>query len=156
MSKIRIGSAWGSHMRRPRSGLVCEDGTRTKQSFKEECDINNIVRKFQADGQLPYNVKENPQYGDYSAVPSYQEAMNIVRDAEDRFNALPAMLRKRFDNDPGQFIEFVNNPDNVNTLKEFKMLDLSEAPKPIKRLTKNKPVDSKNQQVPAVGEVPKS
>ena len=60
--------------------------TMTKQSFKDECDINNILKKYETTGALPSLILENPQYGDYSNVPAYQDALNIVMKAEEQFS----------------------------------------------------------------------
>lgn len=96
-----------------RSGLACLDKGRTHQSFKEQSDINTIVRQFGLTGELPQNVKV-PQSGDYTMVVNdYQSAMNIVRQAEESFMQLPAETRKRFNNDPQQLQQFVENKDNL-------------------------------------------
>lgn len=84
---------------------------RTKQSFKDECDVNRIVAHAARTGVLP-NRGGNPLYGDFSEVPDYQAALSVVQSAEGKFNSLPAQLRARFKNDPGQFLEYIGNPDN--------------------------------------------
>ena len=53
-----------------------------------------------------------PSYGDFSSVLEFQQAQNILIEAQDAFDALPASLRKRFDNDPAVMLEFIENPDN--------------------------------------------
>ena len=40
----------------------------TKQSFKDECDINKIMAKFQKTGALNHYAKHAPQYGDASGI----------------------------------------------------------------------------------------
>lgn len=81
----------------------------TKDSFKDECDINNIVRKYKATGQLPSLVRQDARYGDFSDVPTYMEALERVRLAEEAFSALPAEVRKDCDNDPAVFLEKVRD-----------------------------------------------
>lgn len=93
------------------TGLACGDPTRAQQNFKEETDINTIVRRFGLTGQLPDNVRV-PTYGDFDQVNDFQTALNAVHQAEDAFMALPAALRAEFQNDPQQLLEFVANPDN--------------------------------------------
>jgi len=106
------------------AALVFDDLSRTKQSFKEECDINTIVRKFGVTGLVPVPSKL-PTYGDFTGVIDYQTALNAVKAADDVFEALPSALRKRFDNDPQKFVEFCENPDN---LKELQDLGLATKP----------------------------
>jgi len=83
----------------------------TKQSFKEECDINTIVMRFGISGQLPENVRA-PTYGDFVSVVDYQSALNAVIAADEAFMELPADVRKRFGNDPGAFVDFCSNEKN--------------------------------------------
>jgi phage internal scaffolding protein len=93
------------------SGLNCEDSTLTQQHFKDECDINNILRQFNVTGLLPENPL-SPRYGDFTGISDYHTALNQVIAAEDEFMRLPADLRARFANDPAQLIEFLENSDN--------------------------------------------
>lgn len=85
---------------------------RTKQSFKDECNINNIMKKFQTTGQLPEMIKSNPRYGDFSEPLTYQEAQNVVVMANEQFANLSAKVRERFGNDPQKFLEFCHDPEN--------------------------------------------
>lgn len=86
--------------------------SRTKQSFKAECDINNIMKRFERTGVLTDMIKQNPAYGDFSEVPDYLEALNIVAHAHTQFESLSAKVRARFNNDPEQFLAFVSDPRN--------------------------------------------
>lgn len=100
------------------SGLHCSDGTRTQQQFKEECDINTIVRKFGLTGQLPQNLKV-PMTGDFTGVYDYQTALNQLLEADDAFMAMPADIRERFGNDAGRFVDFVSDEKNVKQCREW-------------------------------------
>jgi phage internal scaffolding protein len=95
------------------SGLHCEDVTLTQQHFKDECDINNILRQFNVTGLLP-EAPLSPRYGDFTGISDYQTALNQVIAAEDEFMSLPANIRARFNNDPGQLIDFMENNENRN------------------------------------------
>lgn len=85
--------------------------TIVQQAFKADSDINNIVRRFGLTGQMP-PPREGGQYGDFSEVTDFQTAMNALLEAQENFEQLPATLRDRFQNDPGRFLEFVQNDDN--------------------------------------------
>jgi phage internal scaffolding protein len=93
------------------SGLHCEDASLAQQHYKEECDINTILEKFNISGMLPENPL-SPRYGDFTGIGDYHTALNRVIAAQDEFEALPAQIRARFDNDPAQLIEFLENSDN--------------------------------------------
>ena len=85
---------------------------RTKQYFKEECDINTILKKYATTGVLPEMIKQNGVYGDFSQATDYQESLNQVMMANEQFAALPAAVRERFANDPVKFLEFAEDPKN--------------------------------------------
>jgi len=100
------------------SGLVCEDKSLAKQSFADECDINTIVKRFNLTGQLPENVRP-PSYADFDDVMDYHSAMNAVRAAEESFYAMPADLRFRFNNDPGAFVDFCSDRENLDEMRKL-------------------------------------
>ena len=100
-----------------RSGLSCaKDPGRTKQSAKDECDINVITRKYEKTGALPDLIRLEPRYGDFSNVPDFQAALDIVNLAEAQFSALDAHVRLRFGNDPAQFLAFASDKANMGEL----------------------------------------
>lgn len=86
----------------------------TKQSFRDEVDINEIVRRFGLTGQLPGADNRVPEYGDFVDIPDYQTALNAVIEAESAFMALPALVRKRFANSPQALLDFVADPGNYD------------------------------------------
>ena len=107
------------------SGLACEEPSLTQQHFKDETDINNILRQFNVTGLLP-EAPLSPHYGDFTGIVDYHSALNAVIAAEDDFMALPAQLRARFENDPAQLIDFL---DDENNRSEAEQLGLLEVPK---------------------------
>ncbi len=100
--------------------------SRTQQSFRDECDINNILRKFNVTGQLPVGSVQ-PQYGDFSGITDYQSALNAVMAAQDSFLQLPAKVRARFDNDPALFVEFASDEANKDEMKAMGLLSQETA-----------------------------
>ena len=89
----------------------------TQQHFKEECDVINIIKRHDRNGIIEHVQRGQARYGDFSNVADYREALHLVRDAQDEFMTIPSDIRKKFDNDPGKFYEFVSNPDNKEELK---------------------------------------
>ncbi len=83
-----------------------------KQSFKAECDINTILKKYDKNGIITHLNKYNGQYGDVTEAVDYQTALNTVMAAEEAFMSLPAEIRTRFKNDPHEFLQFANEPTN--------------------------------------------
>ena len=94
------------------SGVALDpEGNRTQQQFRDECDINVIVKRFGLTGELPSNFRA-PMQGDFSDIGDFQSAMEAVRNAEEAFMQMPAALRARFENDPGRLIDFLSDEKN--------------------------------------------
>lgn len=119
--------------------IVCGP-SRTKQSFKKQVDINEIVANLKRTGLLSHVNTRAPMYADVSTIPDYQSALNIINVAKASFAALPSGVRERFQNDPGQMISFLADPKNV---EEGIALGLLE----------KKPVPSSAQASPGAGGV---
>ena len=109
------------------SGRACSEPTLAQQQFRDEADINTILERFGRTGELivPVNV---PEFGDYTEVGDYHSAMNMIIEAQSAFDALPARIRKEFDNDAGRFVDFVMDENNRDKAVE---MGLIEAPKAI-------------------------
>lgn len=88
----------------------------TKQSQKDDADINVITRRYEKTGVLPDLIRAEPRYGDFTDVPSYQASLHIVAHAEEQFAALDAHTRARFQNDPAKFLEFATNPASLDEM----------------------------------------
>ena len=93
------------------SGLACEDASLAQQQFKDECDINNILRQFNITGELP-NAPLSPKYGDFTGISDYKTALDRVIAADEEFMNLPATIRARFDNDAANLISFLDSEEN--------------------------------------------
>lgn len=107
--------------------VVQEDGTevqvlygdgRTKQAFKAQCDINNIVKKAQREGTLSHLAKLGGEYGDFSDVPSLLDAHARLQRGEQIYRELPSELRREFP-DQFAFFSFVTDPQNSGRLSEL-------------------------------------
>nr|UXQ87983.1 MAG: internal scaffolding protein [Microvirus sp.] len=106
-----------------RSGLIC-GLSMTKQSHKDECDINKIVATYNRTGLITHQ-KENPGiYTECNSVDFLQSQI-IVSKAKQMFSELPSKIRDRFNNDPATFMDFMHNPDNKD---EIYRLGLAERP----------------------------
>lgn len=87
----------------------------TKTSFKDEVNINNIMARFQRTGAIDHYMKHAPTYGDATPVQLI-DAQNIIAKANEMFDDLPSSIRKRFNNDPAQFLDFVQDENNAEEM----------------------------------------
>lgn len=86
--------------------------SKTKQSFKDECDINRIMARYAATGTLDFVNKREAQFMDVSEI-DFQNAMEVVTQSRQAFMTLPAVVRNRFNNDPGQLLGFLGDESNL-------------------------------------------
>lgn len=111
-----------------------QDKGMTRQEFERECNINNIMSKYQKTGVVDHITKHSPFYGDYDPI-DFQTALNTIRDGEAMFAELPSAARKFFSNDPAEFMAFVQDPDNIDKLVELglatKPVQAPETPDPV-------------------------
>lgn len=110
------------------SGIACKDPSKAQQHFKEEADINYIVKRFRITGKLPENVRL-PVSADFDQITDFQTAMNVIRQGEESFAQMPANVRARFSNDPAKFVDFCLDPENLPEAKKLG-LAVPESPQP--------------------------
>lgn len=105
------------------------DSRWTKQSFKDEADINTLMARYLSTGEMPVINQVAPQYLDATGM-DFQAMQDQVVQARELFMALPSALRSRFANDPGQFLEYVADPANRPEMSKLGLLKPDAAPIP--------------------------
>jgi len=121
MSRVKNPITYDRDKNSDSAKLVFNKPSRTQQHFRDECDINTILERFNITGQLPVGSVQ-PQYGDFSGITDYQSALNAVMAAQDSFLQLPAKIRAKFDNDPALFVEFASDEANKDEMKALGLL----------------------------------
>jgi len=101
--------------------------TGVQQHFKEQCNINDIMARFKKTGVLPV-VQTLPIYGDFTTVESFQSAVDRIKTAENIFKSLPARIRDRFNNNPGDLIAFIQDEKNREEAIELGFIAPPEKP----------------------------
>lgn len=107
------------------------DPSLTQQQYTDEVNLNVMVKRFGiTDGALPPAAMDPRFFGDFSEAVDLRDIFDRVREATNRFNELPADLRKRFNHDPAQLLAFVEDPANHKQAVELGLLhyDTSTAP----------------------------
>lgn len=91
----------------------------TRQEFAEECDINILMAQYETTGTINHFNNGQPQYLDLTETPDLQEAINVMKEAEQAFMRLPAATRFTFENDPVRFVDYAQDPANVETMRQW-------------------------------------
>ncbi len=95
------------------AGFQTLGASRTDQSFAEDSDINELVRRFIKRGSLydpatlMNRTPSQPTFGDFSNIPDLLDAANQIVEAERMFGQLPAMIREFFNHDALSLLRFV-------------------------------------------------
>lgn len=105
------------------AAIECVEPTLTQQQFKDDADLNVLVKRFGLDKiTLPSLAMDPKYYGDVSDVPDLRTVLDIANEARNRFMDLPAELRSRFHNSPAELWEFVNDPVNAEASVKLGLL----------------------------------
>lgn len=118
---IHFKTAYGPKLRVALS--FPENSRWTKQSFKDECDINNVMGRYLSNGEIPQINQTAPQYLDVTGY-DYQSAMELVAGAQSLFEEVPSNIRNRFQNDPAQFLDFCSNEKNREEMAQMGLLSV--------------------------------
>lgn len=121
MAKAQVQTRIYSRFSTPDSPAVEFGVSMTQQHFKDECDINNILKSYR--GKVP--ASDEPAYFMDCTVTDLQSAYEIAEDIGARFDSLDSEVRARFNNNPLELLEFVHNADN-----ETAAIELGLLPKP--------------------------
>lgn len=112
--------------------IDCSDmPSMTKQEFKDECDINTILKQFTLTGMIDHINSSPAQWLDLPDVTDYQASLALVADAAEAFASLPSKVRDEFGNDPARFLDAFGDPAKADRLRELGLLNpLPASPSP--------------------------
>lgn len=97
------------------------DSEYTDQSYRDECDINTIMARYQSTGELPVLNQVEGCWLDVTGM-DFQEHMDFILRANELFDELPSAIRDRFGNDPAGFLDFTSDERNRRELAEMGLL----------------------------------
>lgn len=88
--------------------------SRTKQSFKNQCDMNQIIQSLNRGNLLGHVTNKTPQYGNVPA--SFHEIQNAIATAKTEFEELPEELRSRFEG-VEDYVDALIDPERQDEFK---------------------------------------
>tara|TARA_B100001769_G_C22110436_1_gene600545 strand:+ start:3388 stop:3861 length:474 start_codon:yes stop_codon:yes gene_type:complete len=100
--------------------------SRTKSEFKDEVNINTIVKKAMRTGVLPTGDRQ-PLYADFTQLNSYETAQIAIAEAKSSFEQLPSDIRAKFDNNVTELLDFVDDEANKEEAIQLGLLPEEEA-----------------------------
>lgn len=105
------------------TGVFNREPSLTRQEFAEECDINTLMSRYDANvvggpGGLP--SQQQPMYVDFADLPQdLMGYLSFMQEAEAAFMSLPAVVRKEFDNSAPEFVAFASDPGNLEQMRAW-------------------------------------
>jgi hypothetical protein len=110
--------------------FYCTGPSMTRQEFADDCDINNLMKKYENQdiGAIMRKVGEPVYYDFQDYPPDMMSAMAVFKSAGEAFMTLPARVRREFDNDPAMFYDFASNPENISQMREWGLARPLETP----------------------------
>lgn len=115
-----------------------EDEVIVEQSHKDEVNINNIIKRHGIDLVAKTNNLRSSDYT-FDDIPGndFQEAMLKVIKAQDTFMTIPSAIRKKFNNNPAEFLDFVQNPENMDEMVNLGLATRKAPEQPIEVVVTN-------------------
>lgn len=96
------------------TALLCEDEHRTRQEFKDESDINNILRNFGLDKFR----RERPLFTEVDYTIDLQTAHNATREVAEAHSRLPEKIRKQYPTPASLFAAIERGEVTAKTFRE--------------------------------------
>lgn len=117
---------------RPRAPISFEEEEKlTKDHFKDETDINNIVARWLKTGIPPEALaRGEARYMDFTSVDDYLHMQEKLADVRSEFQLLPHEMRAEFDNDVSNLIEFLSDPGNHAEAREMGLMAPADQAEP--------------------------
>lgn len=137
-----------------RTATYTPEESLTKQEFKDDADINNILDRFMRTGQPP-DIVLPEHFADTTTSTSYFEMASRVADANETFYLLPAAKRAEFLNDPTRWADEVVRQLHLGNTKKLADLGITATEKP-PETTQDDPLSGSTPDPKAVRKAPEA
>lgn len=100
----------------------------SRQEFKDEADVNNLLKRYQLTGDFydPLKlsrVSAKPLFGDFTHFTDFQACQNALIEAQNAFSSLPVKVRQKFGHDPAKLIEWLADDANREEAIELGLIE---------------------------------
>lgn len=112
----------------------------TRQEFQDECDVNVLMSQYERTGVWPMRPNDTePVYLDVTEAPDLMTALQVLKDAEAAFMTLPAKVRREFENNALAFLNFAQDPENLEQMRDWGLFPPAPPPDPTEGLVAGQP-----------------
>jgi hypothetical protein len=106
-----------------------DDVSMCQKHFQDECNINNILKKYRKTGIIDHVTKARLVYGDFNQYKDAAQNLDKVAKAQQLFEQLPAELRNEFKNSIPGFFDYISQAKNFDQCVAWGIFD-KPAPAP--------------------------
>lgn len=129
--KIIVRNAYSEQ---PKPKIKDYGKSRTQQHFTEESLINNIMQKHTSGILADANQNRTAQFGNYDGE-TFREMQTKLALANEQFLELPIKIRKRFDHEVANLLDFAHDEENREEAIEMGWIIPPEPEKEAKPVT---------------------
>ncbi|QCS36579.1 minor capsid protein [Capybara microvirus Cap3_SP_469] len=95
------------------------------QSFKDECDVESIIKKYNMIGDPSILNVRDTYYGDFTNMPrTLAEVHKMSIEASEYFNSLPLEVRREFNFNEGEFYAQIGSDKYYDVFKKAGLLNV--------------------------------
>jgi len=117
-ARQQYDDAFDAEMRRA-TDVINDLPSLTKQEFTKDCDINEVVRRMKL-GEIQLPEPLGPEfYGAVQDLVDLKTALNYTLEYQEYFDQMPAEMRAKFNNDPGEMFAFASKAKNYDEAVEL-------------------------------------
>lgn len=109
---------------------IFTEPTITQQHFAAECNINQIIARFNKTGVLGDGKPTPPSYADVSLFGDFRESQEKIQKGKAAFAAMPVEVRRLAGGDPSRLWDVLVNPENRQILENAGVLNPRKPPVP--------------------------
>ena len=95
----------------------------TQQHFKDECDVNRIIERYQATGVLEHVRNNEARYGQAPSGDDFQKMVEQIAEARSLFEELPSKARQHFNHNPVEFLDYIQGDPDLDILDKLDLTD---------------------------------
>lgn len=123
MSEEFTRSRWTRGPRNGRSDMPGGGVSKVKQADEDSTNINVIMKKYLMNDVAGMVNPTMPMYGDFTNSEDYFTQRNKQIAAQSAFDDLPSKVRSHVDNDPGKFMDLIQDASRRDELIELGMIE---------------------------------
>lgn len=127
----------------------------TEQGHKKDCDVNEIIKKYDKTGLITHVSNFEAKFGDMTGL-DFKQMQDKVANAKSMFNSLPAEIRDYFRNSPTDLLTFMEDPNNREKGIELGLIreDFDPSKDGFGEHVKDPDIDAKKKEEPQPAEEP--